>query len=453
MAHDPELEAALPPSSNDAEQLILGMILRDNNAYGSVSQILTAKDFYSFANQIIFEVIGFLLGQGKSADMICVYDEIAARKQMTDIGGSIGESTAYLTHLFTDAWTSRDIVALAENVRSKAILRSVIHAGGEMQRMAFVPGAEPADIVAKAERIIFDLARGSRVATVDWQAALAESLDVIDRRAGRSSSGETEEGLRTGWPQFDKLTAGLHKRELIILAARPSVGKTLAALCITDKIATDGGRVFFVSLEQGKVELVHRVLSKRSGLNSKKFRTGNFSEFDTVQLMSASDATRGHRVWINDGSGQGLATIISEARRLKMRAGLDVVVIDYLQLMDTGNDRRSTRNEEIGRLTRGLKRMAKELDIVVVCLAQLNRGSENRPDKTPRLADLRDSGEIEQDADAVIMLHKPEEKDSERETDLLDVLVEKQRNGPCGKVAMVHHKRTFDIKELARAAP
>lgn len=444
MTTDPELSERLPPSDQLAESMILSSMMRDNGLFGDVSQILQPEDFYSFAHRLIYLAITSLVAEGKPADPKTVFDVLEVRNQGDDIGGP-----GYLANIWDNAWTSQSTVVLAEGVRKKAILRSVIRAANEMQSDAFDAAADPQSVVSRAESLIFDLARRDGAKTVTWSQALAESSTVIDRRSGKSQDGETEEGMKTGWPKLDKITGGLHRRELVILAARPSVGKTLAALNMIDRIASDGGRVFFASIEQGRVELVHRILSKRGGINSHKFRTGGFNDWDKQQLGKAIDSVRGHRVWINDGSGQSLAQIMSESRRIKMRDGLDMVAVDYLGLMDVESNRRSTRNEEIGRLTRGLKRLAKDLDVTVLCLAQLNRGSENRPDKKPRLSDLRDSGEIEQDADTVFMLHKSEEKDAQRETDLLDWLIEKQRNGPCGEVAMVHHKKTFEICELA----
>ncbi len=440
-----DLNELLPPNDANAEKCVLGAILRDNAAFLDAANEIGASDFYGDAHQRIWRAFAALSDAGKPIDPVLVWGVLVDRKDAAEIGGH-----GYLVELWNSAPTTTTAVYHAKIVREKSKLRAVIRAGVAMQQTALEPGADAAMIVARAGEIVFNLATDRKSEMKTWQEALSESLEVIDRRSGKSLDGESESGLLTGWAKLDQLTGGLHKKELVILAARPSVGKTLAALNIIDAIASEGGRVLFASLEQNCTELLHRVLAKRSGLNSHKFRTGAFSEFDGEALMRASDAIRGHRVWINDSAGQPLSQVIADARRVQAKHGLDMIVVDYLGLMDGERDRRSaTRTEEIGRLTRGLKRVAKEMSVVVVCLAQLNRGSENRPDKTPRLADLRDSGEIEQDADTVFMLHKPEDKDLMREVDQLDWLIEKQRNGPCGKIAMRHHKKTFSIYEAA----
>lgn len=444
MSSDPELESMLPPNSPDAERALLGCVLRDPPSLFEASRDVEASDFYSDAHQRIWRVFLYLSSESKAIDAVLVWEEIKKRKETGDIGGP-----GYLIELWNSAPSTTIATHYAKIVRGHSRLRSIIRTGQRLQQAAFAKGADADDIIAEASKAVFKLACEAKTETVTWESAVTESLEVIDRRAGKLKDGGSENGLLTGWENLDRLTGGLHKRELIILAARPSVGKTLAALNVIDAVASEGGKVFFASLEQGRTELLHRILSKRSGLNSHKFRTGKFSEHEGDQLMAAVKAIRNHRVWINDGAGQPLSQVSAESRRLKTRHGLDMIVVDYLGLMDGDRDRRSSnRNEEIGRLTRGLKGLAKDLDVVVFCLAQLNRGPENRPDKRPRLWDLRDSGEIEQDADTVFMLHKPEEKDATREVDRLDWLIEKQRNGPCGEIAMQHHKRTFSITEL-----
>lgn len=443
MSGDPRLNDQMPPNDKTAEASLLGSVLRDNSTLLDASQEAGADDFYSYGNGQIWRAMLDLAADGKPIDPVTLHDELEKRKKSGDTGGA-----AFIVELWNTAPSTANAVYYAKIVREKARLRSVIQAGQAMQRRAFDAGVSADDIVSDAADAILALSLDAKTKTVDWQAALNESLETIDRRAGKAKGGETESALLTGWRKLDMLTGGLHKRELVVISARPSVGKTLAALKITDSVAADGGLVYFASLEQGRVELVHRVLSKRSGLNSYKFRIGQFGDEDGERLLRAADDIKNHKVWINDAAGQTLSSVLAESRRIKIKHGLDMVVVDYLGLMDGDRDRRAaTRNEEIGRLTRGLKRLAKDLDVVVVTLAQLNRGSENRPNKTPRLADLRDSGEIEQDADTVFMLHKPEEKDANRDVDELEWLVEKQRNGPCGKIMMQHFRRTFDIRE------
>lgn len=421
--------------------------MRDPGEFSDVSQVVREDDFSSFAHRLIFAAVSDLIVSGKPAHPKFVADLLDAKERMVDVGGP-----AYIIDIWESFATSKSAKLFAEIVRKKANLRAVIEAAEVIREAAFHPGAVDTEIVAEAEALIFDLSRDSRrTKTLDWQQCVTNALTVIDKRAGRVSGGQDEQSILTGFPRLDHDTCGFHRRELIILAARPSVGKTLVALNIVDNIAARGHKVFFASIEQGHVELVHRMLSRRSGIDSFKFRSGRFSPMEGDDLLNAKDAMNNHKLWINDDSTQTLGYVASESRRLKQRHGLDLVVVDYLQLMKAERRHKGTRNDEVGQLTRGLKALARDLDVAVMCLAQLNRGSENRTDRTPKLSDLRDSGEIEQDADTVFLLHKPEEKDKNRPTDLLDFLIEKQRNGPCGRVPMIHKKATFEIKELAES--
>ncbi len=426
-----------------AERSVLGALLRDNLLVADVMPILKAEDFNSFAHQAFYRGVVELVMRGVSADPVTMAHWLKENKHIADIGGY-----DYIRELWDAAPSAGNAIHYAGIVRDRSVVRQIIRAAQGVIDEAQNADSDPSDLLGFAENAIYGVSRGlGSIRTADWAKCLSDANETLDRRSRRSGEG-IDEGLKMGWPTIDLLTAGLHRQELVILAARPSVGKTLVALNIIDNVAAQGAKVFFASLEQPRTDLVFRILSRRSEVNSYKFRQGITGTWDADRVTDAQSKIQDHKLWINDANEQSLSSIVSESRRLQMQNGLDLVVIDYLGLISTNNDRRSsTRAEEVGRLTSGLKRMARDLNIPVLCLAQLNRGSEMRRGKKPELSDLRDSGSIEQDADTVFMLHKPEKKDFERKVDILTWMVEKQRNGPCGEVELEHHKKTFDVRE------
>jgi replicative DNA helicase len=435
----------LPPNDRGAERGLIGTIYRDNRAYDDVQKLVRADDFYSFAHRVIFEHIVRLIASGKPADPVTLADSLHAAKQLDDAGGY-----AYITDLWDGAPTIGNVAHYAEIVRRKSLLRHLIHSCGEIARQAWEPSADPAEIAARAETLIYNINQSRRTGEIiTFDQAVMAGLEALDQRSGRSIDGECDRGIKYGLPMLDSLTGGLHPRELIILAARPSVGKTLVAMAIIANIASEGGRVFFASIEQSHIELAHRELSKKARVSSGKFRNANFTAEDREAIDIAASAIRGWKLWLNDNSNQSVADIASDARRLQMRHGLDLIVVDYLQIVKTENARAS-RNEAVGNVSWRLKQLAKELNVPVVCLSQLNRGVESRgPDAEPRLSDLRESGEIEQNADTVIFLHKTEDPDQDRTEDILKLLIRKQRNGPLGDVTTKHYKKIFEVKEMA----
>lgn len=437
-------ESHLPPSDTKSEAALIGAILRDNQLFDDVQKIVVPSDFYQFAHQKLFAGIAELVNAGKPADLVTASNWLKNHNFLDDAGGY-----GYLVEIWGEAPSAANAKEYASIIREKSILRRLIHAATEIQQRAFDPASDPAALVAHAEGLIFDINQSRKSGDViPFREAVAAGLEALDRRSGRATDGECETSARYGWQQLDRLTGGLHPRELIVLAARPSVGKTLVAMSIVENVAVDGGRVLFSSIEQGAVELVHRVFAKRARVSSGKFRTASFNEMDREAISNAAHAMSGWTIWINDHSSQTVADIASDARRLKMRNGLDLLVVDYLQIVKSENHR-ANRNEQVGAISWRLKQLAKDLDVPVICLAQLNRGLENRTDPEPRLSDLRDSGEIEQNADTAIFLHKPDPPDDQRATDVLKFLIRKQRNGPLGDVTMLHDKKHFDVKEIA----
>jgi replicative DNA helicase len=259
-------------------------------------------------------------------------------------------------------------------------------------------------------------------------------------------------GLSTGYIDLDEITAGLQNSELIIIAARPSVGKTAFSLNLVRNMAVEGGvPVFFVSLEQSRIELAERLLCCQSRVDSHKLRKGHLSDDETRKLIEAGGVLRNAKLYIDDTPGQGMLRIAANARRLKLRAGLKLVVIDYLQLIEPDN-RRDPRQEQVAQISRRLKFLARELQIPVIALAQVNRSSEDRQDHRPRLADLRESGSIEQDADTVLMLHRPDRYDPGQQG-VIEVIVAKQRNGPTGEITLSYLKEFMRYEDFAVGSP
>lgn len=440
----------LPPQSREAEMGVIGSILRDNTALNDVQTILRVENFYFDAHQKIYQAISDLYNDGKPADLLILHETLKQRKQLEDIGGP-----KYLADLWEAAPTAANAVYYAKIVRDKALVRSLIHTSTELLRDAY-DGSTPVDeLLGMAERKVLEIAeKGVTSDTHDLAKTLQEAFTRIDERAGKPNLDVS--GIASGFTDLDMLTAGLQNNELVIIAARPSVGKTAFALNVVRYAITSEERVpvFFVSLEMGRVELAERLLSCQAKVDSFKIRKGALSADDIGKLMTAGDQLRGNardgfvKLFIDDTPAQSMLRISANARRLKLRHGLRLVVIDYLQLIEPEN-RRDPRQEQVAQVSRRLKFLAKELQIPVIALAQVNRASEDRQDHRPRLSDLRESGSIEQDADTVMMLHRPGRSDKSVEDNTLEVIIEKQRNGPTGTVTLTYLRQYMRYENYA----
>ncbi|GIW81017.1 MAG: replicative DNA helicase [Gemmatales bacterium] len=425
----------LPPHSRDAERSVLGSLLRDNSVIGDVMQIVRTQNFYVDAHQKIFQAIVSLYDAGKPVDLVVLAEELKKLNQIEDIGGY-----AYLAELWDAAPTAANAEHYALIVRDKAIVRHLIHASTEILRDAYDQNMPADELLESAERRILDIAQmGIMGQTYSLKDALSEAYDRIDIR--HQSEFTSISGLPTGFIDLDEKTAGLQNSELIIIAARPSHGKTAFALNVARHIAVEEGfPVFFVSLEQSRIELAERLLCMQARVDSFKLRKGHLNSEDMEKLMIAADELRRGQIFIDDTPSQGLLRIAANARRLKLRHGIRAVFIDYLQLIEPDN-RRDSRQEQVANLSRRLKFLARELKIPVVALAQVNRGAEDRTDHTPRLSDLRESGAIEQDADTVFLLHRPEMYEPGQHQGLMEVHIAKQRNGPTGEINLTFLKQ------------
>lgn len=438
----------LPPQSKEAEMGVIGSVLRDNAVLSEILQVIRPDNFYYDAHQKIFQAIIDLYNEAKPVDTVILFEELKKRKQLDDVGG-----VAYIAELWDAAPTAANAEYYARIVREKAIVRNLIHASTELLRDAY-DGVMPADeLLGMAERKVLEIAeKGTTGETKTLGDAMREAFERIDARATGNLS---EVGVPTGFLDLDNLTAGLHENELVILAARPGIGKTAFALnMVRHVIVEERMPVFFVSLEMARIELAERLLACQSRVDSFKLRKGHLSADDTQKLMDAGDKLKGGprdpvKLFIDDTPSQTMLRIAANARRLKLKHGLRLVVIDYLQLIEPEN-RRDPRQEQVAQISRRLKFLAKELHIPVIALAQVNRASEERQDHTPRLSDLRESGSIEQDADTVMILHRPGRFGGEAQEDnVLEVHVAKQRNGPTGEVTLTYLKQYMRYENYA----
>jgi replicative DNA helicase len=443
MADTPSTDR-LPPQNRDAERSVLGSMLRDNAVINDVMQLVDTDSFYFDAHQKIFQAIKTIYNDGHPVDILILSNHLQQAKQLEDVGGSI-----YLAELWESAPTAANAEYYAKIVREKAIVRNLIHASTEILRDSYDQACPAEELLGTAERMILDIAdKGVTSTTHTLLAALNDAYTRIDQRAGRADPNAIS-GISTGFVDLDQLTAGLQNSELIILAARPSIGKTAMALNIARHVIVEERLpVLFVSLEQTRIELAERLLSAQARVDSHKLRKGHLSGDDIGKLHSAGDVLRNAELYIDDSPSQGMLRIMANARRLKIRKGIRLVVIDYLQLIEPEN-RKDPRQEQVSQISRRLKHLARELEIPVMALAQVNRSSEDRQDHRPRLADLRESGAIEQDADTCLMLHRPGRYDGSLEDNIIEVIIAKQRNGPTGEVTLAYLKQFMRFENYA----
>jgi replicative DNA helicase len=437
----------LPPYNREAERSVLGSMLRENRVIGDVVQIIRVDHFYADPHQKIFQGIITLYDSGHPVDLVTLANHLVQRKQIEDVGGY-----AYLGELWDAAPTAANAEYYAQIVRDKGLVRSLILASTEILRDSYDQRLPADQLLEGAERKIFDIAqKGITGQTFTLTQVLEQAYDRIDDRLRRSHTAVS--GLSTGYLDLDEKTAGLQNSELIILAARPSAGKTSMALNITRNIVVDEEQpAFFVSLEQSRVELAERLLCCQARVDSHKLRKGALSSEDMDKLIEAGGVLRRARLYLDDTPGQGMLRIAANARRLKLRENIKLVVIDYLQLIEPEN-RRDPRQEQVAQISRRLKFLAKELEIPVLALAQVNRSAEERQDHRPRLSDLRESGSIEADADTVLLLHRPEMYEPGQNEGTIEVIIAKQRNGPIGEFTLTFLKQFMRYENFAVGIP
>jgi replicative DNA helicase len=433
------LAERLPPHNRDAERGVLGGVLRDPDTLPVVQQIIRTENFYFDAHQKIYQAICDLETEHQPIDLVLLHERLKQNKQLEDVGGVM-----YLTELWESVPTGANAEYHAKIVRDTAMVRSLIHAGNEILRDAYDRTQSADELVGQAERKIMDIAKAGMVGeTKMLPEVIMEALERIDSRVGKESLSIS--GIATGYVDLDEKIAGLQNSELVIIAARPGCGKTAFALNLARNVLVEEKLpVAFFSLEMSRLELAERLLCCQARVDSHKVRKGHLSSDDIQKLMDAGDVLRKTKLYIDDTPSRSMMQIAATTRRLMKKeektGGIRLVIIDYLQLIEPEN-RRDPRQEQVAQISRRLKFLARELNIPVVALAQVNRASEDRQDHRPRLSDLRESGSIEQDADTCMMLHRPGMYDRSHDDNVLEIIIAKQRNGPTGEITLTYLKQ------------
>ena len=429
----------LPPQSLEAEQSVLGAILIDRDVVVEVAEFLRPEDFYRQANGTIYRVIVDLFERREPVDIVTVAEALERDDELEAVGGR-----SYLSSLSNQTPTAVHAVQYGRIVERKAVLRNLISAAGKIAGIGYEDPAEIQEAIDRAEGELFQVS--NRRVTVGFSKLkdlLHEAYDRLDYL--HAHRGEIS-GVRTGFPDLDTLTTGLQKSDLVVIAARPSVGKTSFALNIAEFAAVHEKKsVGVFSLEMSKEQLILRLLSSVANIDSQRLRTGFLEELDFARMAPAMNSLSEAAIYIDDTPNISAMELRTKARRLQAEAGLDLIVVDYLQLMQaTVQSRDSNRVQEVSEISRGLKALARELSVPVVALSQLSRQPEMRESKEPRLSDLRESGAIEQDADLVMFLWREKERggdDQDTDGEVINLKLAKHRNGPTGEIQLYFKKR------------
>ncbi len=437
----------LPPQSIDAEQSVIGALLIDRDAVIQVADFLKPQDFYRQAHGTIYAAILDLYERREPVDIVTVSETLERSEALEQVGGS-----AYLTSLINMTPTAVNAVHYARIVERKSVLRNLIGAAGKIASIGYEDSAEVSEAIDRAEQELFAVSErrvGSGFSPLRTLLHAAyDRLDYLHQHRGEIS------GTRTGFSDLDTLTSGLQKSDLVVVAARPSVGKTSLALNFAEHASvTEGKSVGVFSLEMSKEQLVLRLLSSVANIDSQRLRTGFLEEMDFTRLAPAMNSLAEAPIYIDDTPNISTMELRTKARRLQAESGLDMIVVDYLQLMQSSTTTRdANRVQEVSEITRGLKALARELQVPVVALSQLSRQTEMRESKEPRLSDLRESGSIEQDADLVMFLWREKERggeDEDPEGEVINLRLAKHRNGPTGDIKLYFKKRQTRFVSIA----
>ncbi len=437
----------LPPQNLDAEQSILGGILLDNQALHSVLEILEYRDFYSESHRKIFAAIVDLSERHEPSDLITLSNILKDKKQLDQVGGM-----AYLASLVDNVPSAANVAHYAKIVKEKAILRYLIGTATEILTKSYNTGADIDEVLDEAEHAIFQISENKiRPAFYPIKNIIKDSFKAIEKLYERK---ELITGVPTGFGKIDDLTSGLQKSDLIIIAGRPSMGKTAFALNIAQHAATECGiPVAIFSLEMSKEQLAFRMLSSTAKVDSQRLRKGFLGETDWPKLTTAAGRLSEALIFIDDTPAISVLEMKAKSRRLKAESGLGLIILDYLQLM-RGGAYKDSREQEISEISRSLKALAKELSVPVIALSQLNRKVEDRTNRRPHMADLRESGAIEQDADVIAFIYRDEvynKSEDNQEKGLAEIIIGKQRNGPTGMVKLAFLEKFTCFENLARS--
>jgi len=423
----------LPPHSVEAEQSVLGGLMLDTAAWDQIADRVVAEDFYRHDHRLIFAAAAALVERGQPCDAVTVAGQLESQGQGDQVGG-----LAYLGALARDTPTSANIRAYADIVRERSILRQLVSAGNRIVASALEPeGREAREIVDDAERAVFEIAERGARNKAGFQAIKTVLPGVVDRIDELYNSDGKMTGIPTGFKQLDEKTSGLQPGDLIIIAGRPSMGKTTLAVNIAENAALGSGKsVALFSMEMSAESLTLRMISSLGRINQSNLRSGRLHEDDWPRIDSAMTQLSNAKIFVDESPALTPTEVRARARRLKREGGVDLIVVDYLQLMQVSGTKEN-RATEISEISRSLKALAKELKVPVIALSQLNRGVEQRVEKRPVMSDLRESGAIEQDADVILLIYREEvyEPNTTRKG-IADIIVAKQRNGPTGEVQL-----------------
>lgn len=421
----------VPPHNAEAEQTVLASALLDHTAVEKIINLLDVEDFYYEANMEIFESIKNVTMQNIPVDALTVSEELKKREKLDYVGGF-----EYLARLTENIITSKNVEAYCNIIKEKSTLRKLISASNEIIEKGYKENDEVQKIIELAETRIFAISQNRNTNSFfEIKDVLLEVFNQLEERAMNKGS---LTGITTGYEDLDRMTAGLQRSDLVLIAARPSMGKTALAVNIAINAVKTGVSVALFSLEMSKEQYVQRIISMESMVESGKLRSGNLDDEDWNRLLSVMSVISNYKIHVDDTASITLFEMMSKCRRLKLEKGLDLIIIDYLQLMSGSGKNSSNRQQEISDISRGLKAMARELNCPVVALSQLSRAPELRTDHRPIMSDLRESGAIEQDADVVMMLYRDEyyNKEESEKKGIAEIIITKQRNGPVGTVEL-----------------
>lgn len=434
----------ITPQNIDAEKSLLGAILISEESLPDITEIVKPNDFYDERNRHIYSAMWNLYEHHRPVDLLTVKSELKAKKLTEKAGGS-----AYLSELSGYVPTAGHATAYAELVKEAALRRRLINAAAKINEEAYKEDSETSEVLSEAEKWLFDVSDQNVRSDADFIGDLLS--DTFDRLEKLNENKGAIAGYKTGYPDLDRKTAGFHKSDLIILAARPAMGKTALALNFARNVASINKKaVLIFSLEMGKAQLVNRMLADASGVSSFKLDTGGFDDEDFAKISEAMAALSEEQIYIDDKPSLTVMELRTKARRIAHEHDLGLIIVDYLQLM-SGSSKRSADNrvQEISEISRGLKMVARELDVPVIALSQLSRSVESRDPKIPLLSDLRESGSIEQDADIVMFLYREDYYNPETDRqNITDLILAKHRRGATGDIELYFDKERVRFMSL-----
>lgn len=441
-----KVEGKIPPQNLDAEKSLLGAVLINDDAMADASEEVTEKDFYDKRHSTVYGAMMRLYEKHKPVDLLTLTEELTKKDQLEVIGGS-----AFLSELTNYVPTAAHAKSYAEIVSQKAVRRRLIKASGDISELGYDEDTTTAELLEKAEAEIFSVSDQSlKTDLVSLESVLTDSFDRMEEL--HKNKGALR-GIKTGYRDLDSMTAGLQRSDLIILAARPAMGKTTLVTNLAYNVATiEKKSVIFFSLEMSKDQLVDRMLADAAGVDAWNIRTGNLSDDDFAKLSEAMGEMAEAPIFIDDTPGLSVLEMRTKARRAAHENELGLIIVDYLQLMQSSSPRSDgNRVQEVSEISRGLKLIAREMNVPVIALSQLSRSVETRTPQIPQLSDLRESGSIEQDADIVMFIYREAyyNPDTDREN-LTDLIISKHRNGPTGKVELYFHPERLRFMSLDR---